>query len=133
MLGEVINVSSEEINFPWYLTIPRNLCNSLTDLSKGVLVIASLFEGPILIPFDKIMCPKNSINCFLIWHLVLFSFNPLSLIFKKTFFRHLSCSFNVFPHTTKSCWEFALSGMSKIIEVTSLWKTSLFLLLPFFF
>ena len=66
MLGEVINVLSEEINFPWYLTIPRNLCNSLTDLGKGVLVIASLFERPILIPFDKIMCLKNSINCFLI-------------------------------------------------------------------
>ena len=86
------------INFPRFLTIPRNLCSSLTEIGKGILVIASVFEGSILIPSDKIMCPKNTIDCFLIWNLVLFSFKPLSLIFKKTFLRHWSCSWKVFPH-----------------------------------
>ena len=36
------------INFPGYFTIPRNLYSSITDLDKGILVIASVFEGSIL-------------------------------------------------------------------------------------
>ena len=43
------------------------------------------------------MCPQNTIDCFLIQHLVLPSFKPLSFIFKKTFLRRSSCSCKVFP------------------------------------
>ena len=59
------------------------------------------------------------------WHLVLFSFKPVSLIFKKAFVKRSSCSCKVFPNATKSSWEFILPGMSEINEVTSLWRTSL--------
>ena len=121
----VVRPARLEINFPRQLTIPRNLCSSLTDLGKGILVTASVFEGSTLIPSDEIMCHKNTRDCFLIWHLVLFSFKPLSLTFKKTFLRRLSCSYKVFPPTTKSLWEFVLPVMSKITKVTSLWKMSL--------
>ena len=53
------------ITFSRLSTIPRNLCSSLTDLGKDILVIASVFEGSILIPSDEIMCPQNKIDCFL--------------------------------------------------------------------
>ena len=69
--------------------------------------------------------PKNAIDCFLIWHLAFFSFKPFSLIFKESFLRCSSCSCKFFPQTTKSSWGFALTGTSKIIEVTSLWKLHL--------
>ena len=117
--------------FSWWLTIRRNLCSSLTNPSKGILAIASVVEGKILIPSDEIRCPKNTIDCFLIWHLVLFSLKPFSLISKKTFLRHSSCFCNVFPYTAKSFWELALPGMSEIIEVTSLQKTSLAEWIPY--
>ena len=67
----------------------------------------------------------------LIWHFVLFSFKPLSLIFKKTFLWRSSCSCKVFPYITKSSWDFVIHGTSEIIEVTSLWKTSLAEWIPY--
>ena len=38
------------VNFPRKLTIPRNLCSSLTYPGKSISVIASVFEGSILMP-----------------------------------------------------------------------------------
>ena len=112
-------IFSAKLEINRYLTISRNLCSSLNDIRKGILEIASNFEGSVLIPSDEIMCPKNVIHYFVIWYLVLFSFKPLSLIFKKTLLRRSSCFSKVFPHTTLSL-EFALLGMSEIIEVTSI-------------
>ena len=66
------------------------------------------------------MCPTNIINCFLIWHLVLFNFKPPSLIFQETFLRHLPSTCKVSPHNMKSSWEIVATGTSEIIEVTFL-------------
>ena len=77
------------------------------------------------------MWPKNMIDCFLIRHLDLFSFKPLSFIFKKTFLKHWGCACKVSPHTAKSSWELALPGMSEVIEITSLWKSSLAEWIPY--
>ena len=54
-----------------------------------------------------------------------FSFKTFSLIFKESFLRCWSCSCKFFSQTTKSSWGFALTGTSKIIVVTSLWKLHL--------
>ena len=88
------------INFPRLLIILKNFCNSLTDLRKGLLVMASILEGSPLLPSSEIMCPKNIIDCFLTWYLVLFSFKWLPPIFKKNFLRLSSCSSKVFLYTT---------------------------------
>ena len=125
MLGEIRD------NFSLQLTIPKSLCSSLAVPGKNILSHASAFERSILIPSDELLCPKNTIVYFLTSNLVLFSFKPLSLIFKKTFLKRWSCSCNVFPHTTKVSWEYVVPGISEITEVTSLWKTLLAEWIPY--
>ena len=63
------------MNFPKYVTMPKNRWSSLTEFGNGIFVIASIFAGSTFTPSDDIMCLRNTMDFTPIYHFFLFSFS----------------------------------------------------------
>ena len=120
-------VTSERFGmiFPKYVIMLLNWCSSFAEFGNGIFDIASFFAWKTFRPSDDLIYSRKTMNFTPIWHLFLFSFNPLLWIFKKTLFNCLLCLARVLRHTITLSWELALPGISEIMKVISRWKTLL--------
>ena len=95
------------MNWPKYVTMPRNRCNSVFLVGVGISVIALIFAGSGLTPLSEKMWPRKVISVVPKTYFPLFSFNPDLVILSSVSANRRSCSCFVFPHTIMSSYTFA--------------------------